>query len=229
MNRLRGLIAASVRLVDALRPVVGALDLAGLSWRRLRAFQRGASCLADCGEGHTYGPWCQLGWPLPGPTWLITELADATMPLPVGAHRLSEEITRAIHASLTQVGTSWLEALEQVEPTEGPVPTPVDTEPTEGDRPAGCQAAVCFGMECMTECTSSHRFQRYATQELKVEEIEVEQAELNRLAEHLAEHPAVDSVHLIHHPACASLPDVEGKAGPCDCQGWSDVVQEPEQ
>ena len=228
---MRRLFLTAVRVLEALKPAIGALDLAGLSWRQLRGFQRGAACLADCREGHTYGPWCQLGWPLPGPTWLITELADATMPLPLGAKRLDDEVVRAIHASLTQValtqvGTSWLEALEQIEPTEGPVPTPaVDTE---GDRPAGCQAAVCFGMECMTECTSSHRFQRYATQELRVEEIEVEEAELNRLAEHLASHPAVESVQLIHHPACASLPDTEGKAGPCDCQGWSDVVQEPE-
>jgi hypothetical protein len=196
-----------VRLAEALKPAIGALDLAGLSWRRLRGFQRGASCLADCGEGHTYGPWCQLGWPLPGPTYLLHAVAEATMPLPAPALKLHDDVVRAIHASLTQVGTSWLEALEQ--PSE-----PVDTE---GDRPAGCEAAVCFGMECMTECTSSHRFQRYATQELKVEEIEIEEAEVNRIAEHLASHPEVESVHLIHHPACASLPDVEGKAGPCDC------------
>lgn len=190
----RGLIARAVRLAEALAPAIGALDLAGLSWRQLRAFQRGAGCLSHCDEGHTYGPWCQLGWPIPGPTYLINALADATMPMPEGAHRLNAEITRAIHEALTQVAT-----VELVE------------------RPAGCQAAVCFGMECMTECTSSHRFQRYATQELKVEEIEIEQAEVNRIAEHLAAHPLVESVHLVHHPACASLPDVEGKAGPCDC------------
>ena len=192
---MRGLFRAAVRVLEALKPAIGALDLAGLSWRQLRGFQRGAACLSDCREGHTYGPWCQLGWPLPGPNWLITELADATMPLPLGAKRLDDEVVRAIHASLTQVAT-------------------VDTE---GDRPAGCEAAVCFGMECMTECTSSHRFQRYATQELRVEEVEQEQAELHRLAEHLAEHPLVESVHLVHHPSCASLPDDEGKAGPCDC------------
>jgi len=181
VRRLREAIAGAVRVLEALKPAIGALDLAGLSWRQLRGFQRGAACLADCREGHTYGPWCQLGWPIPGPSWLITELADATMPLPTGAKRLDDEVVRAIHASLTQVGTSWLEALEQVGPTEGPVPTPA---------------------------------------------VDTESAELNRLAEHLASHPAVESVQLIHHPACASLPDVEGKAGPCDCQGWSDVVQE---
>jgi len=143
-----GLIRGAVRAVEVLKPAIGALDLAGLSWRRLRAYSRGAGCLADCGEGHTFGPWCQLGYPLPGPSYLINALADATMPLPPAAKELEHEQLEAIHAALTQVGTSWLEAME----------TPVDTD---GDRPQDCQAAECFGIECMNECASSHRLERY--------------------------------------------------------------------
>lgn len=199
---MRGLIARAVRLAEVLAPAIGALDLAGVSWRQLRAFARGAGCLADCRDGHTYGPWCQLGFPLPGPTYLLHALAEATMPLPEAPQRLHEETIRAIHEALTQV------ALAE-------------------ERPAGCQARECFGIECMTECASTHRLERYLAASVAeqteqavdtvVEEIEVEPAELHRIAEHLASHPLVESVHLVHHPACASLPDVEGKAGPCDC------------
>lgn len=173
---MRRLFLTAVRLCAALAPAVGALDLAGLSWRQLRAFQRGAGCLSHCDEGHTYGPWCQMGWPVPGPSYLMNALAEATMPLPEPAQRLNDETIRAIHASLTQLAEAELTGPQRVRkklreqglastggdsPEWRYPPEPVDTE---GDRPAGCEAAVCFGMECMTECASSHRLGRYAAE-----------------------------------------------------------------
>lgn len=185
---MRGLIAGAVRSVAALRPAVTALDLAGLSWRRLRAFQRGAGCLADCGEGHTYGVWCQMGWATPNLDWLLHAVSLAAFPLP-----RPPELEPVTCGDLLSACTH-----------DGPhVPVGLDGEPvdTEGDCPAGCQAAECFGMACMTECTSSHRLERY----------------LADTVGRLAEHPLVDSVHLVHLPSCASIADAEGKAGPCDC------------
>jgi len=37
------------------------VDWKGLSYRRIRGWFRDSQCLADCGEGHTYGKWCLLG------------------------------------------------------------------------------------------------------------------------------------------------------------------------
>jgi hypothetical protein len=216
---VRRAVLTAVRLVELLKPAVRSLDLAGLSWRQLRGFQRGASCLSRCDEGHTYGPWCQLGFPLPGPSYLLAALAEVTMPLPEAPQRLHDETIRAIHEALTQVAELPAEPL-MTDLRLTRLPRPPELEPvTCGDllsacthdgphvpvgtdgRPVDCQAAECFGMACMTECATSHRLERY----------------LADTVQRLAEHPLVESVHLVHTPGCASIPDVEGKAGPCDC------------
>lgn len=256
MTALRWARQAAVRAVSALKQAVTGVDYPGLSWRTLRAFQRGSGCLTRCDEGHTYEIGCALG-----PSWHGV-LADILFPLPPRVHEidravraeladaLSEAVERgtALATRLTldgelwldergnpvEVGTSWQEDLQAPVDTVLHLPSCASVEDAEGKsgpcdcgvseldtvwvapltgpqriraslrlnglpstggdspdwalppgwldrlnglqeamqqglivgpgpvRPAGCQAQLCFGMECMTECSGSHRLTRYA-------------------------------------------------------------------